>query len=94
MYAQVLREDATPDGCRALDEVIRDALLPSLRLQEGFCGAMHLVSTRDEEAMLIVFWETEQQARDAGTLAAFGALAPGASGQIRTAWIWEVTQRA
>ena len=94
MYAQVLREGATPDTGRALDELIRDALLPSLRLQEGFCGALHLVSARDVEAMLIVFWETEKQAQDAGTLAAFGALAPGASGQIGTAWIWEVTQRA
>jgi hypothetical protein len=94
MYAQVLREGATPDTGRALDELIRDALLPSLRLQEGFCGALHLVSSRDEEAMLIVFWETEKQADDAGSLAAFAALAPGASGQIRTTSIWEVTQRA
>jgi hypothetical protein len=94
MYAQVLTKRATRDTCGDVDEAIRDRLLPELRVQEGFSGALHLVSRRDGEAMLLVFWETEEQATQAASLPEFVGLAPAGGGSSERASIWEVTQRA
>lgn len=94
MYAQVLMKGTTPDTCSEIDEAIRDRLLPELRVREGFSGALHLVSRRDGEAMLLVFWETEEQATRAASLPEFAGLAPAGGGAPGRASIWEVTQRA
>jgi hypothetical protein len=94
MYAQVLTEGATPECCGELDAVIRDRLLPSLRVQEGFCGALHLVSRSSGEGMLIVLWETEEQAVQAASEEELAALPPAAGGCRTQASVWEVTQRA
>jgi hypothetical protein len=94
MYAQVLIEGATAERCGKLDAVIRDRLLPSLRLEEGFCGALHLVSRSEGKGMLIVLWETEAQAAAAAAEQELAALAPCAGGCAAQASVWEVTQRA
>jgi hypothetical protein len=94
MYAQVLTEGATPEWCGELDAAIRDRLLPSLRVQEGFCGALHLVSRSDGQGMLIVLWETEEQAAHAASGQELAALVPEAGGSCAQASVWEVTQRA
>ncbi|MFL5864640.1 MAG: hypothetical protein ACJ780_28405 [Solirubrobacteraceae bacterium] len=95
MYAQVLTEGATPEQCRELDAAIRDRLMPSLRMQEGFCGVLHLLSRGNGKAMLIVFWETEEQAARGTLLEELGALAPPvAGGYPGYASVWEVTQRS
>jgi hypothetical protein len=91
MYAQVLTEGATPERCGELDAAIRDQLLPALRLQEGFCGALHLVRRGGGEGMLIVLWETEEQATSGQELDAVAAVAEVVRG---AASVWEVTQRA
>lgn len=94
MYAQVLTEGATSERCGELDAAIRDRLLPSLRVQEGFCGALHLVSRDSGEGMLIVLWETEEQAAHAASEHELAVVAPSADvGCARTS-VWEVTQRA
>ena len=67
--------------------------MPSLRVQEGFCGALHLVSRRDEEALLVLLWETEEQARDAASHPEIVALGPFAGGPGKPVSVWEVTQR-
>lgn len=94
MYAQVLTEGVAPDRCGELDAAIRDRLVPSLRVQEGFCGALHLVSRGSGEGMLIVLWETEHQALRAASAHELAALAPAASDGTARASVWEVTQRA
>jgi len=89
-----LTEGATPERCGELDAAIRDRLLPSLRVQEGFCGALHLVSRDSGEGMLIVLWETEAQAAHAVSERELAELAPAAGGEPARASVWEVTQRA
>jgi hypothetical protein len=91
MYAQVLTETTTPERCGELDAAIRDRLVPSLRVADGFCGALHLVSRADGEAMLIVLWETEEQAARAASAQELAVLAPREGAR---ASVWEVTQRA
>lgn len=94
VYAQVLTERMSPDGCGKLDATIRDRLMPSLRLQEGFCGALHLFNRATADGMLVVFWETEEQADQAASLPEIAALAPEAGASLGRASVWEVTQRA
>jgi hypothetical protein len=94
MYAQVLTQTTTPERCGALDAAIRDRLLPSLRVAEGFCGALHLVSRDSGEGMLIVLWETEEQAARATPEEELAVLACAADGRCAGASVWEVTQRA
>jgi hypothetical protein len=94
MYAQVLTEGTTPDRCGELDAAVRDRLLPSLRVQEGFCGALHLVSRDSGIGMLIVLWETEEQAARAASEPELAALAPAAGDSTAQPSVWEVTQRA
>ena len=94
MYAQVLTEAATPERCGELDAAIRDRLVPSLRVQAGFCGALHLVSRTSGEGMLIVLWETEEQAVRAGSQQELAAVTAAAGESAAPASVWEVTQRA
>jgi len=94
MYAQVLSQTTMPERCGELDAAIRDRLLPSLRVVEGFCGALHLVNRDSGEGMLIVLWETEEQAARAGSEQELAVLAPAADGRCPGASVWEVTQRA
>jgi hypothetical protein len=93
MYAQVLTQAAAPERSDEREAAIRDELLPSLRLQDGFCGALHLIGRDRGQEMLIVLWETEEQAADAVCAPELTALAP-AGGQSAQASVWEVTQRA
>jgi hypothetical protein len=94
MYAQVLIEAATPERCGELDAAIHDRLVPSLRVQDGFCGALHLVSRDSGKGMLIVLWETEEQAVRAASAHELAALVPAADDGCARASVWEVTQRA
>lgn len=94
VYALVLTEGVGPGGCGELDATVRDQLVPSLRVQEGFCGALHLVRPRDGEALLVLLWETEEHARDAASLPEIVALVAAADGPGKPASVWEVTQRA
>jgi hypothetical protein len=94
VYALVSRESVVPGGGGDLDAAVRDRLVPALRVQEGFCGALHLVSRRDGEALLVLLWETEEQARDAASHPEIVALGPARGGPGKPASVWEVTQRA
>ena len=93
VYAQVLTERTTSERCGELDATIRDRLMPSLRVQEGFCGALHLFNRATAAGMLVIFWETEEQAHRAASLPEIAALAPVAGASLERASVWEVTQR-
>ena len=61
MYAQVFELLGTERGER-LDRSIYGELLPALRTEHGFCGALSLVRRETGELLLLVFWETEDEA--------------------------------
>jgi len=75
---------------------ISGELLPALRTEAGFCGALSLVRRETGEMLLVVFWETENEAvrplppRLAALLAELGTAGPTAG--VPT--IWEVGARA
>ena len=60
MYAQALElGGGTSEDLR---QVICRELLPALRIERGFSGALSLVDRQTENTLLLVFWETEKQA--------------------------------
>ena len=63
MYAQVIEGGTTPDRRDAMDRIVTDELIPALEAEPGFAGAMNVVDRDSGDAMMIVLWETEVQAR-------------------------------
>ena len=61
MYAQVF-ELLNPERGELLNRSIYGELLPALRTEEGFCGALSLVCRETGELLLLVLWETEDKA--------------------------------
>ena len=61
MYAQAFELPGTEPSAR-LEQSINDELFPALRTEAGFCGALSLVRRETGEILLLVFWETENEA--------------------------------
>jgi hypothetical protein len=82
-----------------MHRLVADELIPALHDEPGFAGALSLVNPVDGEALMIVLWQSAEQAQrplgDNGT----NVLAPlllriaGASPGERQTSIWEVTVR-
>ena len=92
MYAQALEGAATA----SLNEIVQRELLPALRTEPGFSGAISLVDPATARALVLVFWETEEEAAQplrpyfGALLAALGVPDP----ETYAPRIWEVGARA
>jgi hypothetical protein len=94
MYAQVLVGRALPERRPELERIIRSKLIPALRAEDGFCGALHLVDCNTDETRIIVCWETEEQAARppcSSNLAALEGVCSELDGRFS---VWEVGARA
>jgi hypothetical protein len=82
--------------CECPDRALQGELLPALRGEDGFCGALALVRREAGQMLLLVFWETETQAASplVPSLVAFldGVGATGSTGG--SPGLWEVGARA
>ena len=63
MYAQVIEGGTTPELRTKMDSIVTEQLIPALRTEPGFAGALNLVDRDSGNAMMIVLWDTEGQAR-------------------------------
>ena len=88
MYAQVIETSLEPDGLEPFERLVRCELLPALRGEPGFAGAMSLVDRERALTLLVLLWETEADA--AQPRAAVTEL-PYASAAEPT--VWEVNAR-
>jgi hypothetical protein len=70
MYAQLIEGGTTPDRRTEMDRIVSDGMIPALEGEPGFAGALNLVDRDSGNALMIVLWETEAQARRA--LSAYG----------------------
>jgi hypothetical protein len=99
MYAQLVPCGTALERRRELERLIADQMIPALRQEPGFAGAWNLVDGTTGSAMLIVLWESAEQARrprEAYGLAcqcAFASLAAVANCDSRPASVWEVGAR-
>jgi len=92
VYAQAL-EGADPARVK---EIVHRELLPALRTERGFSGALSLADPATGRALVLVFWETEEEAARplpsyyVALLAALGVRDP----DTYAPRIWEVGARA
>jgi hypothetical protein len=99
MYAQVIEGGTTPDRRDAMDRLVTDELIPALEAEPGFAGAMNVVDRDSGDAMMIVLWDTEAQARrglaDYGGafLKALAGIAAISTGTRRPISVWQVNAR-
>jgi hypothetical protein len=100
MYAQLIEGGTTPDRREQMDRLVSDEMVPALQVEPGFAGALNLVDRDSGNAMMIVLWETEAQARRAlaeyggaflKALAGVAAISTGTRGPIS---VWQVNARA
>ena len=62
MHAQIIEISLEPAPLEAVERLIRQELVPALREQPGFCGALNLTERARSEALLVLLWETEEDA--------------------------------
>ena len=62
MHAQVIELQLEPERLELLERLIRSELVPALREQSGFCGALNLTDRGRGETLLVLLWETEAEA--------------------------------
>ena len=100
MYAQLIEGGTTPARRAEMDRIVTDQMVPALQSEPGFAGALNLVDRDSGDAMMIVLWETDAQARrplpEYGSrfLKALAAVAGISTGTRRPISIWEVNARA
>jgi hypothetical protein len=99
MYAQVIEGGTTPDRRQQMDRIVTDELIPALEAEPGFSGALNVVDRESGDAMMIVLWDTEAQARRAlaeyagAFLKALANIAAISTGTRRPISVWEVNAR-
>ena len=100
MYAQLIQGGTTPEHRSEMDRIVTDAMVPALHEEPGFTGALNLVDRETGNALMIVLWETEAQARRAlgeygsAFLKALAGVAAISTGNRRPMSVWEVNARA
>jgi hypothetical protein len=100
MYAQLIEGGTTTDRRRDMDRIVTDEMIPALHEEPGFAGALNLVDRETGNAMMVVLWDDEAQARrplaDYGSafLKALADVAAISTGTRRPISIWDVNARA
>ena len=100
MYAQLIEGGTTPDRRPEMDRIVTDRMLPALRAEPGFAGALNLVDRGSGDALMIILWDSEPQARrplsEYGNafLQALAAVAAISTGTRRPISTWAVNARA
>ena len=100
MYAQLIEGGTTPDRRAEMDRIVTDEMVPALAAERGFAGALNLVDRDSGDAIMIILWDSEPQARralaDYGSafLKALANVAAISTGTRRPISVWEVNARA
>jgi hypothetical protein len=100
MYAQLIEGGTAPDRRTRMDRLVSDEMVPALKIEPGFAGALNLVDRDSGNAIVIVLSETDAQARrplaDNGGafLKALAGVAAISTGVRRPISVWQVNVRA
>jgi hypothetical protein len=99
MHAQLIQGGTTPEQRTAMDRIVTDELIPALHEEPGFGGALNLVDRQTGNAMMIVLWETAEQAarplaeHGQAFLRALASIAAITTGNRKPVSVWEVNAR-
>jgi uncharacterized membrane protein YgcG len=99
MYAQLVEGGAGPDHREEMDRIVREQMLPALKQEPGYAGALNLVDRETGNAMMLTLWSTREHAelpireRGEAFLRALASIAQISSGQRRPISVWEVNAR-
>jgi hypothetical protein len=99
MHAQVIEGGTTPELRTQMDRIVTDQMIPALREEPGFAGALNLVDRDSGNAMMIVLWDTDAQARrelsqyGGAFLQALANVAAISTGTRRPISVWEINAR-
>ena len=99
MYAQLIEGGTTADQRAEMDRIVTDEMVPALEAEPGFSGALNLVDRDSGNALMIILWETEAQARralseyEAAFLKALANVAAISTGTRAPISVWEVNAR-
>ena len=99
MYAQLIEGGTTPDRRTEMDRIVTDEMIPALQEEPGFAGALNLVDRTTGNALMIILWNQDVEARrplgDYGTrfLKALASVAAITSGNRAPITVWEVNAR-
>ena len=99
MHAQVIQGGTTPELRTQMDRIVTDQLIPALEKEPGYTGALNLVDRDSGDAMMIVLWDTAEQAErplpEYGTdfLKALANIVHISTGNRQPPSVWEVNAR-
>jgi hypothetical protein len=62
MYAQVVQGGTTLAKRAEMDRIVIEEMIPALQQERGFRDAMNLVDRDTGNGMMIIVWETKEQA--------------------------------
>jgi hypothetical protein len=100
MYAQLVQGGTTPEKRNEMDKVVTDELLPALENEPGYAGALNLIDRDSGDALMIVLWETAEQANrplnvyGQPFLRALASITAISTGNRSPMSVWEVNARA
>jgi hypothetical protein len=99
MYAQLVEGGTTPGRRAEMDRIVNEELVPALHAEPGFAGALNLVDRESGNALMIILWDSETQARrplaDYGNafLKALANVTAISTGTRRPISVWDVNAR-
>jgi hypothetical protein len=97
MYAQLIEGGTTPELRAEINRIVTDELIRALEAVPGYAGAINLANPTSGDGVLIVLWQTQEQANR--PLAEYGAsflkvlaqIAGISTGTRRPISVWTVT---
>ena len=96
MFAQVVQGGTTPELRPQMDRIVNEMMMPALKEEPGFAGGLNLVDRQTGNGMMVMLWETEEQAnlppsqRGPGFLKALAEIAGISTGNRSPITTWEV----
>jgi hypothetical protein len=100
MYAQLIEGGTTTEMRDRMDAIVTDEMLPALKEEPGYAGALNIVDRESGKAMMLVLWESEEQAKrplpqyGPAFLKALASIAAISTGTRSPISVWEVNARA
>ena len=96
MYAQLVEGGTTPELREQMDRIVREEMVPALQLEAGFAGTLNLVDRETGKALMLMLWETREDAelplreRGSAFLQALGSVMAISTGARAPISFWEV----